>query len=339
MRIKFWGVRGSVPSPLTLVQVEEKLRDVMLAHSERVIYGAIGPEGVEEFLQELPFYKRGTYGGNTSCVEVMCCGDERLILDMGTGLRELGNSLMKEMFENMGIKVNFLLSHMHWDHIRGLPFYSPLYINRELGIENHWIFYGGTDWQRKAEICLQGQMDPPNFPVSWAEICKMTHRIEFNGIYDKMQIGRLRSNFMTRKLNHPQETYGYRVVEHGSGVVLAYTTDNEPYDPLEPDPRLLELAQGADVWITDCQYTQDQYNGKENAGGVPRHGWGHSYDIAVAKTAVMAKVKTVVLFHHDPASDDKKIWEMEQKVKHLIREMGGASTVIAAHEGLELNLE
>ena len=337
MKVKFWGVRGSVPSPLTPEQVQGKIFHAV--HSSRTTMDGTTKDSFT-FVDTLPFWRKSTYGGNTSCVEVVCCGDERFIFDMGTGLRELGNSLMKEMFDSKGIKVNFFLSHVHWDHIQGLPFYSPLYINKELGIKNRWTFYGGTDWQRKVEICLQGQMDPPNFPVSWAEIFKMTYEIEFKGVYDRIQIGRSRANATIRKLNHPQETYGYRIVEHGgSGVVLAYTTDNEPFDPLEPDPRLLELADQADVWITDCQYTQDQYNGKKKAGGVSRHGWGHSYDIAVAKTAVMAKVKTVVLFHHDPSSDDQRIWEMEQKVQYLISEMGGASKVIAAHEGLELNLE
>lgn len=314
---------------------EEKIiRAVQIALSE-----ALCEDRIRELVDSMPFYQRSTYGGNTSCVELQCPDNQRFILDMGTGLRELGNSLMSEMFADKGLNITFFLSHIHWDHIQGLPFYAPLYINKETGIRNHWRFYGGNDWQKKAEICLQGQMDPPNFPVSWSEISKLTNKMEFEGVYDRMGFTHNYTQVEIRKLNHPQETYGYRFNDHRSGVVVAYTTDNEPFDPLEPDPRLLELAQGADVWITDCQYTQDQYNGKKTDGGVTRHGWGHSYDIAVAKTAVMANVKTVVLFHHDPCSDDQRIWDMQNKVEALIEQMGGGSKVIAAHEGLELNLE
>src|SRR3989344_671942 len=300
MKIRLWGVRGSIASPLTPAQVEEKIVCAVQIAPSQTLY----LDRIRELVKSMPFYQRSTYGGNTSWVELLCSDNRRFILDMGTGLRGLGNSLMPEMFGNKGLEVTLFLSHVHWDHIQGLPFYAPLYINKETGIKNHWKFYGGNDWQRRAEVCLQGQMDPPNFPVSWPEIYKTTYKMEFAGVYDLMRFSQGYMEVTSRKLNHPNETYGYRFLDHKNNTVVAYTTDNEPFDPMEPDPRLLELAHQADVWITDCQYTKDQYNGKANVGGVPRHGWGHSYDIAVAKTAVMAKVKTVVLFHHDPVSDD-----------------------------------
>ena len=187
------------------------------------------------------------------------------------------------------------------------------------------------------EDCFRGQMGPPVFPVSWAEIERLTHCLEKQSVADRERIEFPDGlSVLCRKLNHPQETYGWRVEYKGS--VLAYTTDNEPYDPRRPDPRLLELAKGADIWITDCQYTQSIYSGTE--GGVPRHGWGHSYPEAVAVTAVDAGVKKVVLFHHDPASSDAHIKEMETHtqilVSALVREGGPTPIVIAAYEGLEL---
>ena len=105
-------------------------------------------------------------------------------------------------------------------------------------------------------------------------------------------------------------------------MVVAYTTDNEPYNPAEPDPRLIRLTKGAKIWITDYQYTKDQYEGKKEAGGVPRHGWGHSYPEAVAEAAVMAEVETVVLFHHDPGSSDEKIAQMVVHTQNLVKERG-----------------
>ena len=333
MKTRFWGVRGSVASPLVAKQVQDKLFDAMNDYDSMRLTSPNRSMNYEEFLKQRPFWKRGTYGGNTSCVEVEC-GGRRIVLDMGTGVRLLGNSLFPEMMKNKGIELSFLLSHVHWDHIQGLPFFGPLYMNKETGIRNSWSFYGGTDWMRQIEPCLRGQMDPPNFPVSWPEIIKNTHQLKSDDLYDMKSFNIGDVLVRTRKLNHPQETYGWRI-EYDHKVVV-YTTDNEPFDPIFPDPKLLDLARDADLWVTDCQYTKDIYEGK--VGGVPRHGWGHSYPEAVAQTAVMAGVKQVALFHHDPASSDEAIYNMEESVRKLILEKGGNSEVVAAHEGLEIVL-
>ena len=259
---------------------------------------------------------------------------------MGTGLRPLGNSLIPETFKKSGLEASFILSHVHWDHIQGLPFFAELHFKEELlDLKNRWHFIGGTGWQKTAEECLAGQMAYPLFPVTWTEIQKTTYQMTFDDMYDgkKMQIGANGVLGRFRKLFHPQETYGTRL-EFPNGKVVAYTTDNEPFDPLCPVEPLLWLAKNANVWITDCQYTKGQYEGKREDGGVPRHGWGHSYPEAVAKTAVMAEVETVVLFHHDPGSSDEKIAQMVVHTQNLINEMGGASKVIGAWEGLELTL-
>lgn len=326
MKVKFWGVRGSVPTPLTSEDIGKKFTDLL---------NLMQSENVWDRLRHPPF----TYGGNTSCVEVRY-GDQIFILDMGTGLRPLGNSLFPEMMKNRGLRVNFFLSHVHWDHIQGLPFFGPLYVNKETGINNEFNFYGGTDWQKTAEIVLHGQMDPPNFPVSWKEIEKTT-KVKFFDLYDMMnfQIMHNDQNFVKvkfRKLKHPQETYGIRM-EFPNGKVVVYTTDNEPCDPAKPDPRLLDLAQRANIWITDCQYTREIYNG--TLGGVCRHDWGHSYPEAVARTAIDAGVENVVLFHHDPSSSDEAIKGIEEKTKELIRAYSSNSSftkVQAAWEGLEI---
>jgi len=328
MRVQFWGDRGSVPAPLTGAAVQQKVRDALIGYAaKREQYPELDADA---YMRSLPVSAVSTYGGNTSCVEV-CCDDTRLVLDMGTGIRPLGNSLFGEMLKNRGLDITFLVSHVHWDHIQGLPFFGPLYINKETGIKNTWNFYGGTNWMQTVEVCLHGQMDPPNFPVSWDEIAAITHKIDPHSLYDMKQFEVGPVKVKTRKLNHPQETYGFRI--EYDGKVFAYTTDNEPFDPSNPDPRLLELCRGADVWVTDSQYLKSIYEGKE--GGVPRHGWGHSYPEAVAATAVLGDVHRTVLFHYDPASSDERIEQMQSICQGLLE---SGQTAIAAKEGLVIEV-
>ncbi len=332
VKVKFWGVRGSIPTPLTLEDVEEKIVKAVASYQNLSCATSF-----DKFFKKYKEKGPSTYGGNTSCVEVRY-GNHIFALDMGTGLRSFGNSLFPEMFRQNGIKMHFFISHVHWDHIQGLPFFGPLYINKETGVHNEFQFFGGTDWQKNAETCLRGQMDPPNFPVSFRELMKIT-QMDFEDLYDMMNFSVIgyRSDEIVkvifRKLNHPQETYGMRL-KFPNGKILAYTTDNEPFDPAKPDPRLVSLAKGADIWITDCQYTRQVYNGE--VGGLCRHGWGHSYPEAVAKTALEAEVKKVLLFHHDPGSSDEQILGIENKTKELLGDFN--VQVQAAYEGLEINL-
>src|SRR3989344_570065 len=235
---------------------------------------------------DVPGATPDTYGGNTSCVEVRH-NEKIIILDMGTGLRPFGNSVYAEMIKQGGLDTIFLVSHVHWDHIQGFPFYGEIHVNKNLNpkIFNKWKFVGGTGWQKTAEECLRKQMEAPNFPFSFDEIEKITGKLAFDDMVDGKELQIDDTTCRVRRLDHPQETYGSRL-EFPGGRVVVYTTDNEPRDPLFPAEPLLWLAKGANIWITDCQYTKNQYEGKD-PGGV-RHGWGHSYPEAVAKTAVIA---------------------------------------------------
>lgn len=239
------------------------------------------------------------------------------------------------MFANGGLAAKIFFSHVHWDHIQGLPFFGPLYVNsRKVGIKNSWQFYGGTTWQKTAEACLRGQMDPPVFPVSLKELERINEGgISFEDVCDGMVLedpGAATIEF--GKLHHPQETYGARFT-FPDGKVVTYATDWEPYAvPSNPDPSLLRLAKGADVLISDCQYSLHQYTGQE--GGVARFGWGHSFPEAVAEVAARAGVKTVVLFHHDPGSSDGRIGAMARTVQRVLGDDG--ARVTAAWEGLTI---
>lgn len=331
--VTFWGTRGSIPAPLVAVDVQQKVRDAHEMLTER-------PEVYSDF-SRLPFHVYGTYGGNTTCVQVVC-GKRLIILDMGSGLRGLGNALIPQMFANaaqndgVGLDVTFLLSHVHWDHVQGFPFFGPLHVNKN-EVKNTFRFFGGVEWQGPVELVLRGQMDPPSFPVSFQEIEMIAYKMKYETVYNMCTF--VASDGLgnsieveCRKLNHPQETYGYRIVY--GGKVLAWTTDHEPYDPMYPDPNLLYLADGADVWITDNQYTCQQYNADNP--GMSKRGWGHSYTGANVQAAMSAGVRQMVFTHHDPSSSDRHIYDMVVHGRELLQ--GSGITVEAAYEGMTISL-
>lgn len=252
-------------------------------------------------------------GGNTSCVEVRC-GDARFILDSGTGIRGLGNALAKEGVE----EATLLLSHLHWDHIQGFPFYGPLYSSahrlRVLG--------GGTP-ELGVREALSLQMTPPTFPVLFDELpCRIESRTVRHGLtlsYDGVEI-------QCAKLNHPGGgVFAYRLNYGGKSVV--YATDTEHYGCV--DPTLRRLAMNADVLIYDSQYTPEEYCGD---AGPPRTGWGHSTFEAGAALAHAANVSRYVLFHHDPMRNDEGVYDIEERARGLFERS------LAAREGLTLDV-
>lgn len=334
--VKFWGVRGSVPTPLTPAEVQSKVEESMRWFLDH------GPDS------EPPFVVRSTFGGNTTCVEVNC-GDQLFILDMGTGVRELGNAQMAEIMRTKTLNGTILQSHVHWDHIQGLPFWKPMYLPRRQ-FNCKFDFYGGKQWDSQLDLVYRGQMNAPVFPVNLEELEQTAMDMTFRSIYDGWSENFLPSRsvrrpdldgilepdretreltqVLARKLFHPQETFGYRIMF--GRQALAFTTDHEPYAQGLPKP-LLELVNKADVWITDCQYSHDEYIGK--AGGPQRMGWGHSFPEYIAAVAKETQPKKIVTTHHDPEASDPHILKLAQQVQ----ELSGIETV-PAYEGLALTL-
>jgi phosphoribosyl 1,2-cyclic phosphodiesterase len=267
--IRFWGVRGSVPSP--------------------------GPETAE-------------VGGNTSCVEVMA-GEQRIILDAGTGLRRLGNTLLGKH-----VDATVLLSHVHWDHIQGIPFFTPIYVP---GTSLRFISGQNTTPLREA---LHAQMRKPHFPVDMNDL---PSHLEFDEVRDKgsTQIGDVKVTLA--KANHPDAVYAFRLEHEGRAIV--YATDTEHYSCV--DQRLVALARDADVLIYDAQYLPDEYAGK---AGPTRVGWGHSTWEAGAELARAAGVAKLVLFHHDPMRTDQGVAAIEALTRDTFAD------TVAAREGMEL---
>ena len=273
MRIKFWGVRGSIASP--------------------------GPE-------------TAGVGGNTSCVEV-CCGSTRFILDAGTGVRRLGDSLLTEG----PLDATVLLSHLHWDHIQGLPFFVPAYLpTTKLQIVGSG---GGVASLRDV---LESQMTAPVFPVRLDELGAQLSLREVRG-GDSFHVGEARVR--TARLNHPGGVLAYRIDYDGRSVV--YATDTEHYACV--DPALRTLAEGADVLIYDSQYTPEEYRGD---AGRSRVGWGHSTYVAGAELARAAGVGQYVLYHHDPQRNDAGVAEVERRARELF------PASVAAREGMKIGL-
>jgi len=251
-------------------------------------------------------------GGNTSCVEVRA-GGEIIIFDLGTGLRPLGLALSK----SGPVKAHLFLSHYHWDHIAGLPFFAPAYDPRcELA------FYGATRRGRGVRQILSGQMVDPYFPVSLGEF---NARLRFVPLQDggRARVGAV--ELRAAELNHPGGALGFRL-EYG-GKSMVYATDFE--HGTDADARLVELARDTDLLIFDAQFTPAEYAAE---GPLSKRGWGHSTYAVGVEIARRALAKKLALYHHAPDRDDASIDKLAASARRLFK---GA---FAAREGMTVEL-
>jgi phosphoribosyl 1,2-cyclic phosphodiesterase len=272
MQVRFWGVRGSTPTPQ--------------------------PENLR-------------YGGNTSCVEVRMNG-QTCVLDCGTGFRNLGKHMEADA-NGRPVSAHIFLSHFHWDHIQGIPFFAPLYHNAK----NEFTFHSASR-NRGLQAVLAEQMASPYFPVKMTE---MAAKREFRELQpDKLHLGECLVSSVW--LNHPQGCLGFRL-EH-KGKVVVYATDNEPGDP-EFDRNLRKLAEGADVLIYDAQYLPEEYTAR-------KQGWGHSHWREAVNVVMESGAKELVLFHHDPDHTDECIDSVVAKAREFY------PRVRAASEGMQIVL-
>jgi phosphoribosyl 1,2-cyclic phosphodiesterase len=258
------------------------------------------------------------YGGNTSCVEVRADG-QIIILDAGTGLRLLGQHLVAE-FDAQPLEATLLLTHTHWDHIQGLPFFMPVYKP-----QNHLRILGYEGARHGLEVVLAGQMESPFFPIGLRDV---PANVRIQELKEKdFNVGPVRVQAVLA--NHPGNCVGYRLFAADGS--LAFFPDNE-LPPREGGERwrMAEFLRGTDVLIMDTQYDAAEYK---------RHtGWGHGCLDAVVALALDAEVKKLFLFHHDPNHDDAKVTQMLAHGRKLVAARKGKLRVEAAREGATVEL-
>jgi anti-anti-sigma factor len=315
MKIKIWGARGSVPSPLSMEELQQKLI--------AAVTGAAGVDltdlaAVENYVNHLPLFKRGTVGGNTPCVELQA-GQTHLIIDAGTGLRALGSELMRGPAGRGESKLHLLISHTHWDHIQGLPFFMPAYISG-----NQLTIYSIHD----VAPILASQMRSVTFPVSLAY---MQANVEFQRLLPGGTIQIADVKITSMELPHPGKAYAFRVEHQGAVVVYASDAEYKSLDQSSLQP-YLRFYEGADVLIFDAQFSLRE--------AVLREDWGHSSALIGVDMARQAHVKRLVLFHHDPSSNDhdleRMLLEAQQYAKEQVTET--PLEILLAYEGLELEV-
>jgi phosphoribosyl 1,2-cyclic phosphodiesterase len=280
VRVRVWGCRGSLASP--------------------------GPETVR-------------YGGNTSCVEVRLDGGELIILDAGTGIRPLGNSILDELPRT----IHLFLTHLHLDHLEGLGFFGPLW---RPDIDLH--IWGPPSPLRSLERRIARYLSPPLFPVHLSDIPSQP---TFHDVPDDdWKIGG--AQISARPVSHRGPTVGYRIQENGQAI--AYIPDHEP--ALGVDLRAVEpewisghgVAHGVDALLHDAQYTEEEYP--------QRIGWGHSSTTHVVTFAEVCEVRQLVMFHHDPMHSDDQLEVILEHARRMWN--GGGEGPVLAYEGMELDL-
>ncbi|MBU1741878.1 MAG: MBL fold metallo-hydrolase [Proteobacteria bacterium] len=275
-----------------------------------------------------------SYGGNTMCLECQA-GDTRVIFDMGTGIRELGQAILANGTD-LTRPTHILLSHTHWDHIQGFPFFDPGFRP-----EARFTIHGCEGYPWTLAQILADQMAIQYFPVS---LDHMEADIDFKGLPPgHLDIGPMRITYM--HMNHPGLAVGYRVESNGRAFV--YTGDHEPFREPLLDKRgalsaedeaylerrfqaLVDFCRGVDLLITDAQYTDEEY---------PDHiGWGHSPTSYAVRLAAEARVKRVLLSHHDPDHNDTVVDEIVARARRLLSDLGAETECSGARGGATIEL-
>jgi len=281
--LRFWGTRGSIATP--------------------------GPKTLR-------------YGGNTSCIEVRC-GKRILMLDCGTGAREMGIALEREFGEKR-FSLDLFVSHSHWDHIQGFPFFQPIY---ESG--NHVRIYSLRGADKSLEKVFTGQMDGSYFPV---ELSDLKGSLEFHELEGPMDLDDIHITHFG--LNHPGMAVGFRF--EAGGKSLVYLTDHESYCRLSGDNEMNrrldrevdDFVRGADLYIREAQYTEEEYTRKR--------GWGHSTWKDAVDSAHAAGVKRLCLYHHDPMHDDIALDSILAASWEYMKANGMKFECMMASDGMEL---
>lgn len=295
MKIRFWGVRGSIPSP--------------------------GPNTVK-------------YGGNTTCIEIRTDDNQLIVLDAGTGIFALSQTLLREM----PVTANVFISHTHWDHIQGLPFFIPIFIpGNTLRLHGAFDPISGRGIEQVMEVQLQYSY----FPVREAE---MKGNIEYETLMPEQSVQIGSATITPTLLNHPVINFGYRVECNGKSIF--FTGDHEPHYNIYPpeheshgeyqmlidekEQSIIEAMRGVDVLIADSSYTVEEYPSKK--------GWGHGTFDSSISMARKAGAKVVYCTHHEPTRNDEALEHEFEKVLSRYQKQPGYPEIRLAREGEEIEI-
>jgi phosphoribosyl 1,2-cyclic phosphodiesterase len=322
MRVRFWGTRGSIPVGLTVGDVRDKMARALLAASGRKFdsYG----EALGYVQQVLPPTLGHTYGGHSSCVELDLGNDEYFVCDMGSGARPFGAHVLARQ-GGRPATVHIFMSHMHWDHIMGFPFFGPAYVPK-----NRLFIYGCHD---QLEHAFRRQQEPPSFPVPFSALGADIQFIKL-APGQKQEVRGLK--VMPHIQRHSGDSYGFRFEFQGKSVV--YTTDSEHKLEERSESELFaNFFRDADLVIFDAMYSlADAISVKAD--------WGHSSNVVGVELCQMARARHLVLFHHEPANSDAAIDGLlrdARRLEELTRDNfppPRKMEISAAHDGMEIEL-
>lgn len=287
MLIRLWGVRGSVPTPPTTAQYRDKLRQVLKLSAGRSFES---DSDADAFIESLDDSLKYLLGGNTTCIEVVA-NDTRLIFDMGSGIRELGNHLLKSA--DPLNEMHIFISHTHWDHIQGWPFFKPAYMPKYK--MNFYSPHGNFE-QRLTE-----QQEFKFFPVS---LNFMASKKEYKEFPPETSLEINGIKIKNLELHHPGKSYGYRVEYQGKVFVFASDSEYNNFTT-QKFQKFIDFFGRADIIVFDAQYSFDQE--------MQRVDWGHSSAFVGVDLAMQAEAKTLILFHHEPDNDDFEIYSLFSK--------------------------
>lgn len=314
--VRFWGTRGSIPVALTVDEVRRKLAAALRGANGR----RFGNDAeIDSYVASLPFADGATFGGHTSCVEIVTGGPDYVICDLGTGVRPFGQAALAR--DSGPHTYHVFLSHVHWDHIMGLPFFTPAYI-----AGNRVVIYGGHP---HLEAALRRQQEQPSFPVGFD-----TFRADISFVH--LEPGRWHEAAGMRVLlklqRHAGDSFGFRFESGGRSVVYSTDSEHDLGNRRETDA-FVAFFRDADLVVFDAMYSlADAISVKAD--------WGHSSNIAGVELCHAAGVKHLCMFHHEPAFDDASIARVLADTRRYeeICRTDAPMTVTAAYDGMEIRL-
>jgi len=319
VRVKFWGTRGSLPVALDSASLKERLARALVAASGHDV-STLGK--ARAWLEREPGSRLGhTFGGDSPCVQLEAGDDEYVLCDLGTGARVFASRVVQRHGPAKTHVFHVFMSHLHWDHIMGFPFFAPAYLPG-----NRIVIYG---CHRDLERAFRAQHAAPCFPVPFE---RLGARIEFVDLAPGRAHEIAGWSVTPRRQDHSGDSYGYRFSRGGRSVV--YSTDSEyRLDDARDTEAITAFLRDADLVIFDAMYSlADAVSVKED--------WGHSSNVVGVELCQLAKAKHLVLFHHEPANSDDKIasiWRETVRLEEITRN-GVPLRVSAAYDGLEIEL-